>query len=196
MKTLFLNTLTKAINKVLSFDPESFEKLKTLHLKLIQLEITKPQISIFLELNEDGVRVFHPENTSESIKVDIIIQGSALDLMKLSRQEHVSLYESQVKIIGDMGLADAMRKIFGQLEIDWEGGLAEYTGDVAAYHIGQFARRGWAWLKSARENLHQDIKEYAQEEIRVLPTRLEMDKFANEVRDLRNGIERLEARFR
>jgi ubiquinone biosynthesis protein UbiJ len=196
MKNFFLNTLTTAFNKALSLDPENFEKLKTLNTKLIQLDITKPTVTLFLEFNEAGVRVLSRSALNENLVADIIIKGSALELIKLSRQSHFNLYESNIKITGDMGVADALRKIFSQLDIDWEGGLAEYTGDVAAHHLGQFARRGLAWLKSARANLHQDIKEYAQEEVRVLPTRLEMDRFTSEVAKLRDDTERLEARLK
>ena len=101
-----------------------------------------------------------------------------------------------VKIIGDMGLADEMRKIFSQLDLDWEGGLAEYTGDVVAHEIGKFVRGGLGFLKRTHENLQQTTKEYCQEEIRVLPTRDEMENFVSEVSKLRDDVERLEVRIK
>jgi ubiquinone biosynthesis protein UbiJ len=191
LKKKLLKTLTTAINKVLSLDPESADKLKKLDGKIIQFEISKPDFIIFLQFNNTGAHLLHKHTE----QVDITVKGTAANLIKLSQQAGLNLYDSNVKIIGDMGLADEIRKILSQLELDWEGGLAEYTGDEAAHHIGQIARSGLKWLKTARENLHQDIKEYAQEEIRVLPTRLEMDHFTTEVTRLRNDTERMEARI-
>jgi ubiquinone biosynthesis protein UbiJ len=180
------------INKILSLDPESYQKLKKLHHKTVQLELIGLPINIYFLFTKEGVRILNEHDA----KPDIVMRGTPSGFMKLRLQDTPNLYNSDVKIIGDMGLADELRKIFSQLDIDWEAGVANFTGDVAAHHIGQVVRHGLAFAKKAHDNLQQDLKEYYQEEIRWLPAREEMTQFAKQVSVLRDQVERLEARVK
>ncbi len=191
LKNIFLKTLSTALNKVLALDPDTFERLKQLAGKTLAIELTNLKLTLFLSLTEKGFKVADQNDQT----ADITITGTTLAFIKLRAQQSMNLYKSDVKITGDMGLADELRKIFSRLDIDWEGGLSQYTGETAAYHIGKAVRGGMQWLQRTHENLQQASKEYCQEEIRVLPTRVEMDHFTREVSRLRDDVERLSARL-
>ncbi len=191
IKKFFLNALSKALNKTLELDPEMFTRLKNLADKTIEIDLTNLDKKVFLLLTQTGFQVV--EQTDHI--PDIVMRGTTLGFMKLRAQKHVSLYNSEVKIMGDMGLAEEMKKIFSQLDLDWEAGLAEYTGDVAAHHLGKVIKGSLSWLKQTHDNLQETSKDYFQEEVKVLPTRDEMQRFASNVTRLRDDVERLVARF-
>lgn len=181
------NPIVKALNKTLSFDPTSFTRLKKLNNKILLLTILPIDISIRLKITSAGFE------TCDSGEADITITGKPSQFLKLTQTK--SLYESGVKIVGDMGLAEEIKNIFSQLDIDWEALIAEYTGDVPARQITQAGRAGFKWVKETHSNLTQDIVEYLQEEIRILPSKTEMELFTAQNQELRDAVARLEARI-
>ena len=82
------------------------------------------------------------------------------------------------------------------MDIDWEEQLSKLTGDVIAHQLGNGARRIGTLLKHGRRTLQQDIGEYLQEELRVLPSRIETENFSSDVTRLSIDADRLAARIR
>ncbi len=191
IKTIALSTLEKALNNAISLDPASLERLRELEGHIIKVELLKLDQHFFLFFTDDGFSL--RENCNG--EADIIIRGAPSALFKMGMSENKTLYGSDVKIIGDMGLGEALQNIFSQIDIDWEEGIAQYTGDVAAHHIGKTLRKTRDWTKQTHENMQQNWKEYLQEEINVLPRQEEVQQFCDEVSTLRNDVERLTTRM-
>lgn len=191
IKNLFFKSCEIAINSILALDSESRDKLSTLAGKCVQIELSDNGPTLFLLFTGNHVQVM----PTSLVTADIILRGSASAFVKLATQETLNLYQSGVNITGDMGLADELRKIFQRLDLDWEGGLANYTGDAVAHHLGNFARQSLVFTKQLRNNLRGDIKAYLQEEAHFLPVPEEMLTFTAEVTELRDDIDRLEARI-
>ena len=94
---------------------------------------------------------------------------------------------------GDTELGQQVKKLFDEMDIDWEGHLAHFTGDVVAHQIGSFVRKGMAFKKQFDESMRQNVTEYLQEELRIVPSRNELDDFFTEVDELSLSVERLQA---
>ena len=62
--------------------------------------------------------------------------------------------------------------------------------------MGNTARRAASALQDGRRTLERDIGEYLQEELRVLPTRIETENFSADVSRLGMDTDRLAARIR
>jgi ubiquinone biosynthesis protein UbiJ len=105
------------------------------------------------------------------------------------------LNHGALKIEGDVELANQLRSIFMQVEIDWEEVASKYVGDAAAHQLGLVANRFKDYGKRSVDNFRMDISEYLQEESRILPTKVEIDRFMNDVDDFDARIQRLEARM-
>ena len=54
-----------------------------------------------------------------------------------------SLFNDKIRISGDIELGQ-LKKLFDEMDIDWEGHLAHFTGDVVAHQIGSLVRKGIA----------------------------------------------------
>lgn len=59
--------------------------------------------------------------------------------------------------------------------------------------IGSFVRKGMAFKKKVDDSFHQNVTEYLQEELRVMPTKYELEDFFVEVDELSLSVERLQA---
>jgi len=101
-----------------------------------------------------------------------------------------------VTIEGDVETGQAFKAILDEMDIDWEEQLSRLTGDVMAHQLGNTARRAAGVLRDGRRTLERDIGEYLQEELRVLPTRIEAENFSADVSRLRMDTDRLAARIK
>jgi ubiquinone biosynthesis protein UbiJ len=82
-----------------------------------------------------------------------------------------------------------------QVDIDWEDIASQYVGDAVAYQIGLIVGRFKNYKSRSVNNFRLDVSEYLQEESRIVPTKVELDRFMNDVDDLDANVQRLEARM-
>ena len=82
------------------------------------------------------------------------------------------------------------------LDIDWEEQLSKLTGDIIAHQLGNAARHGRRAFRFGLDTLEKDSGEYLQEELRLLPTRIETENFSDEVSRISMDVDRLAARLK
>jgi ubiquinone biosynthesis protein UbiJ len=105
------------------------------------------------------------------------------------------VFEGRVRVEGDTALAQHFGTILADLDIDWEEQLSKLTGNIVAHEVGRVARTAAGYADRMRATLEQNLREYLQEEARVLPTRFEIREFLDAVDVLRDDVERLGARI-
>lgn len=190
--TPLLKPLEAAVNRILSLDPETPLRLKSLAGRSVRVEL--PEACLTLRACFDGqgisLRPFVPE---EQPPVDASVRlplAAAVSLLR-SRGEQAQ----GVEFRGDVAVVHALRRLAGGLEIDWEAQLARLTGDIVAHCVGLAARGLLGWLDHARQTFEANLGEYLTEETRQLPPAAEVATFLDEVDRLRQDADRLEARL-
>ena len=194
IKQYSLKVLQKAFNKAASLDDSMPSKLRALEGKLIQIRIMPLQVHFFIAFTA-GVIVLI-EDTPQC--PDTVIESSPLGLIRLSLlpvSKARSLFHDEVKLSGDTELGQQIKKLFDEMDIDWEGHLAHFTGDVVAYQIGSLVRRGREFKNKLSNSLSVNVTEYLQEELRSLPPKEELDDFYDDVDKLSEDTERLAAQL-
>ncbi|MGD8912357.1 MAG: SCP2 sterol-binding domain-containing protein [Candidatus Thiodiazotropha sp.] len=186
-------TLEALLNQAILLDPETPARLAPMHGKVIRLELLGMGTSLYLIPNPSGIQIL---NRFED-QADCTLRGSPLDLMRMrgTRESADQLFKGSVEIEGDSALAHQFGALLADLEIDWEEQLSRFSGDVAAHEIGKLARSAISWGRSVNKTTEQNLQEYLQEELRLLPARNEIASFLDEVDRLRDDTERLEARL-
>ncbi|MES9943522.1 MAG: SCP2 sterol-binding domain-containing protein [Candidatus Thiodiazotropha sp.] len=186
-------TLEALLNQAILLDPETPARLRPMHGKVIQLELLGMGASLYLIPDPNGIQIL---NEFEG-QADCRLRGTPIDLMRMrgTRESADQLFKGAVEIEGDTALAHQFGAILADLEIDWEEQLSRVTGDVAAHEIGNLVRTAFNWGRSVNRTTEQNLQEYLQEELRLLPARYEISSFLNEVDRLRDDTERLEARI-
>jgi ubiquinone biosynthesis protein UbiJ len=115
--------------------------------------------------------------------------------MGVSAKPMRSVFSGEVNIEGDIQTGKQFQDLFKQLDIDWEGLLAQYTGYSIAHRISGFFRAGQTWSKETVETFKLNTEEFLQEETRDLPAKAEIDGFFADVDRLRTDADRLECRI-
>jgi len=189
-----LTGLEAALNRYLHLDPEATARMAALQPRSIAIELTPLQLTLYVVPAENGVQLRSQLATAP----DTVLRGTPLGLAQLGlgSQGGKALFSGSVAIEGDVETGQAFKAILDEMDIDWEEQLSRLTGDVIAHQLGNTARRAAGVLGQARRTLERDIGEYLQEELRVLPTRIEAENFSADVSRLGMDTDRLAARIR
>jgi len=195
LKQASLYALEKAINQALKLDPAMPEKLKAFEGKVIQI-ILQPLNLSFYQCFLGGEIKLCAKYEGEP---NTVITSSPLGLIRLSLlppNKARSLFNDKIKIKGDVELGQALKKLFDEMDIDWEGHLAHFTGDVIAHQLSNFAQAGKQWGKHFKQSMQDNVTEFLQQEAQTLPCREEIEDFMADVDSLRLDVDRLEAKVK
>ena len=183
-----------ALNRYLAMDPDAAARLEPLNGRTIALELRGFELVICLQIEAGRITIL-PEPVTEP---DTTLHGTPLGYARLglANDSADTLFSGAVSITGDVETGQTFKAVLDELDIDWEEQLAGVTGDLVAHQLGNAARSAGKWLRQGRATLEQDLGEYLQEELRVVPTRIEIDNFIGDVDRLCMDLERIEARIR
>jgi ubiquinone biosynthesis protein UbiJ len=189
-----LEALERALNRLLALDPVARRRLAGLHGRVVRIDLRGPGIQLnFVPAHDGRLRLLG----NIEHEPDCILYGSPVDLIRAGDRSsgHAQLFAGHVQIAGDTEVAHRFSEALAGIDIDWEEQLSHLTGDITAHEIGRSlraaAREGRRIGQSARDNL----SEYLTEEARLLPHRFEVEDFLEDVDDLRDAVDRLEARI-
>lgn len=191
---LLARTLEQALDAYLARDPDAAARFASLEGRVLALELTGLDLVLFLSVESGRVRV---RARFEGMP-DAVLRGTPLALTRLALAAEPArdLAAGGVQLEGDTEVGDAFRRLFAEVEIDWEEELSRLIGDIPAHQVGNWTRALKAWGRRSLSSLRMDLTEYLQEESRALPTRIEVEHFLDQVDTLRSDVDRLEARIR
>lgn len=187
-----LPAIEKAFNYYLQLDPESEQRIADLAGKTIAIEFG--QFKFYWIVRK------HRIHLSEHYmgEADVTLRGSIFDFLKLSTagDDSAAVFSSGLQVTGDTEVAQQFKDLFAKLDIDWEEHLSHFTGDIFAHQVGNLVRAFCNWAKQSSEVLQQDLNEYLHEEIRLVPSREELQDFFAGVDKVRDDVERLELKIK
>ncbi|MDJ0834116.1 MAG: SCP2 sterol-binding domain-containing protein [Gammaproteobacteria bacterium] len=181
-------------NRLLGMDPNVLKHCGELQGHIIAIELTDLDQTIYCHPGSWGLRL---SLQTPAKPADATIKGRLMGLINLSlQQDKVSTsIQERVEISGNASVAQKFQKILTELDIDWEEQLSGFTGDVMAFRIMQGLRNTEQWVRDSFDSLSLSGREYLQEEARHLPTKVEFERFKQNVTDTRHDVDRLESRL-
>lgn len=187
---LLLAQLEALAQKVLEYSPATRLQLNKLAGQVAHIHLSAPKLDVFVQLETDSLRLTqHCE-----LPVAVHIEGSAPALVRQMLQPGQFRAGAGVSVEGDIALAQTLSQIARQLDFDWEELLAQHMGDIAAHQIGQTLRWGANFLGAfARKALH-DGRRFLVSEQPMLVEKPMFNRFSDDVHQLRQDYDRLEAR--
>lgn len=189
-----ISGLEAVINRYLRLDPAIGSRLASLSGRCIGIELRGIDVTLYVFPDEHGIQLRdHIEG-----EPDTVLRGTPLGMVRLGigGNTEKTLFSGDVLIEGDVETGQAFKAILDGLDIDWEEQLSRLTGDVVAHQLGNAARRGRRAFRLGLGTLEKDIGEYLQEELRVLPTRIETENFSADVTRISMDADRLGARLK
>lgn len=192
LKPLLISAFESALNHYLNLDEDVSLFLTPLAGKIIAVTILPFNETLYLCPTTQRIQIIdHYEGS-----VDTIMKGSltALGLMGLSATPARAFFSGKVTIEGDLSIGRKFQKLFEQLDIDLEERLSQYTGDVIAHKIGHFLQTTNRWQHDNIKSAQLNITEFLQDETQDLPPAPEVNILYQQIDQLKEDFERLEAR--
>lgn len=158
----------------------------------VAIRVRDSALAMYFVFNEDVVTLA----TDHDAEPDVVIRGSLLTLARmLNGGGESAIRGGDIELTGDAATAQRFQKLLEIARPDLEEELSRFIGDIAAHRLGEVARSVANWAREARSTMGGNIREYLQEESRNLPTRYEVERFADNVGVLRDDVERIAARL-
>lgn len=184
-----------AVNTALGYDPASQQQMASIT-DILALEISLPAlvpaqtVTLYCHGTEDGIRVM----TYCEQRVTTQLKGSLIPLLLLLKQP-VSLANTGVVLVGNVGLLQRWQTVLQQLDIDWEDAISLVLGDIAGPISAAAIRRAVLWSQQQQTEQQRLLTEYLSEELQLVPSQTELDNFSKAVGELSMDTERLNARL-
>jgi ubiquinone biosynthesis accessory factor UbiJ len=182
-------------NQLISLDDALLPQCCDLQGRCIAIEFTDLELTLFCHPGSWGIRL---SDQTPSREVDATISGRVFALVNLaSNDDKISTsIRERVNINGNAQVARTMQNILASIDIDWEEQLSHVTGDVLAVQISKQVLGLHQWAKQSFQSLSQSGSEYLREEVKMTPTQTEFEIFADELKTVREAVERNEIRIR
>ena len=180
-----------AVNQAIGLDETALTRLKPLNGKLIALNLDGLGIELYFSGSEQQLSVT-AEHDGEP---DTRISGSPTALLAMS-QPQWRTESSGVRIEGNAGAAQALEQLFKHIDPDYEALIVRYLGPVLGHQFAGFFRQTQAGSNRLMVQAGEQLAHYLREESGLLVTPDEAATFADQVDDLREAVDRLEARWR
>lgn len=180
------------LNKVLALDATALPRLAALQGRVIAVDCTAPALRLFLLPGADGLRLAgHWEAPA-----DCTLRAPAGRLLELAvrRDKSAVLHAPDVELDGHSACLLDLAAILQDLELDWEGTLAEWLGPLGAVALARPLQGAGQWSGDALASLRLNLADWLAEEARLLAGRQEAEARFAELDDLKLALDRLEAR--
>lgn len=194
LKKYSLKALQTAINHALRLDPDIAQKMRSLSGKVLHMVITPLNVEFYIQFGDRELALLDawdgPVNTT--------IHSNPLGLIRLSllpASKARSLFNDKIRLSGEVETGQQVKQLFDSLDIDWEGHLAHFTGDVVAWQFGSLMKQAQAFTRQLTNSMRMNTTEYLQEELRLVPGRQELEDFYADIDALTMQVERLQAKL-
>lgn len=145
--------------------------------------------SVRLRVARDGM--VQTSNTEAPANVTVRVKMSDLPLILQNRDRAFSY----VKIEGDAEFANAISQLSKALRWEAEHDLERFVGPIGARRLVGGARTVVAGVQTTHRKLAENMAEFLVEERAVLGSRHAAEEFGEDVRELRDDVERAAKRI-
>lgn len=200
-QALFTAALETAMNKLLSLDEDSAERLRQLAGKSLSVFITDTPVALRLVFADnvnvmaglgsfdDEVKILDKQSCCIQVSLDVLPQ------LKQSSRLTALIQEGKLTVEGELAVAQQVSSLFQALNIDWEDVVSQYTGDIMAHNLFTSANRVHQTMLGVIDNAKAGLGNALTEEKQIAAPALAVAHFCDQVSDLRDDAERAQARI-
>lgn len=189
--------LESALNHALSLDADTRAELNSLDGRALRVDFRGTGLAMRMVVDGERLRVGPAFEGDNQLRV-VTTPGSLLGMAaaRLRGDGNTSLPPGQVEIAGDAELARRLERLATRFEPDIDEAFTRVFGDVIGFQIARGFRRAFRIARDSASSLVRNGADYLVEESRDLIAKPEMEEFLDEIDELRERGDRLEARIK
>ena len=185
-----LEIINKALAKISKFDPQSQSLMMPIEGKSLTINITDIDSIVSLHIKENKLVATNDKSKN-------ILSGKLAYILELLFNKNMQELIMADKLNYDGSLKDLkdFYTFFGSLDIDLIYRISQFTTPTFANIISKPFKRAKKYLKNSRQETIIDIKDYLTEEKKILISQNEVNVFYHQVQELKQSVDRLEAKL-
>lgn len=200
MNTLSLSAISAiehAINLALKQDDPSQARLSKLAGQQVYLYVEDFHFILQVHILEDGI-MLHGLTSMDDVELDpradTLVQGPSSAFRKLLEGD--GFFDGDLRIQGNAQALMTLHKVMENFDLDWEGLLADYIGDLPASTLARLLRKQWSWGKETSTTLRLMLVQHLQSDSELLPSKIEYDALVDDLESFGTQLDRAEAKLR
>lgn len=211
--TLALGAFESVINEWIDLDAATRQGLNQLAGKMLRVVIDTPHLSVDVVFDLDRVRLSPTPVGMDDRPAQSLFEQRAFDLKHVPVRATTTLHvphlvalarlfgatpgtTGNLPVQGELAVLQQVQQVMAQAEPDISAKLAPWIGDSLAHQLAQLLSQGKHAMDQTRQRLFEHTEQQLKQENALLAPRWQAERFIDGVRDLRNDIERLQARMR
>ncbi|HWO99037.1 MAG TPA: SCP2 sterol-binding domain-containing protein [Methylococcus sp.] len=185
--------LEKVLSRYVTLGANGSELLRQIAGKTVTLNLAPPGVTIVFCFTPEGVQL----QREGGVASDLCISGSPLHLLEAAAgsENQKGLFEGSLDVQGDMETARKIQSLLASTRASGGARIVHDFGLSLARKLSAADQPVRRWGAEVRENLRQDVSEFLQEEIRIVPAKNEAEAQFAAINGLRDAVARLEARI-
>ena len=188
VKTTCLAALEKQINSLLRLDPVTLDRLSRHFGCVVEFHCLEPDFQCYAILLEHHVRL---SGVYEG-EPDVCFSGSMVSFSQLAGDRKTAFNNIHgLSVTGNDALIQALEHIHLDMELDWEKPVVDALGVISGHWLAQGIRFTGRQFNNLKEIAEQNVSEYVQEELQLIPTRIEIEGFRDDVESLKESVDKL-----
>jgi ubiquinone biosynthesis protein UbiJ len=213
LATLALSAFESVLNEWIDLDAATRQGFDQLAGKLLRVQMDAPHLSIDTMFDQGRIRLTPTPVGMDDYPASSMFEQRPYDAKQtatpatatLSVPHMVALARllgatpgttGNLPVQGDMALLQSIQQVMAQAEPDIAGKLSPWIGDTLAGQLGALLSQGKHALQRTSASLFSHAEDTLKEDSGLLAPRWQAERFIDGVRDLRNDVERLQARLR
>lgn len=210
LAVLALGTVETVVNQWIDLDAATRQQLNTLHGKLLRVVIDSPQLSVDVFFDHHKLRL-SPTVLGMPAQKTSIFEQRPYDPLYAPQQANTTLHvkhlielgklmsatageTGNIPLQGDMSLLQQLQRILAQTEPDLASRLSPWIGAVPAKQIGDVIQHSKQTIHRISSGLLAHGEDIISEDSQLFVARWQMQHFKQQVRTLRQDIERAQAK--
>lgn len=191
---MLLQLFELASNKTLEYDPQTQARLAKLQGKTMVLHLKSINQLLAITSRPEGLEF----SRSLPESVDVTLKATIGAMIKITRDgiEDAELEPGELEIIGDPIVGQRFGLVISELDVDWQGLIAEQIGDGPANAVTSAAVQAKAFAKASQSNFKDWLNDFIKNELDVVVDKQEVDEFLDDVDTLRADIDRLDVKVK
>jgi ubiquinone biosynthesis protein UbiJ len=188
----YRSVLEKVLSRCVALGANSSELLRGLAGKTVTLNLTPPGVTVVFCFTPEGVQLLRQGGVS-----DLRVSGSPLCLLEAAADDgnQEDLFGGSLDVQGDMETARKIQCLLASIHASGNALIAHYLGPSLARKLSATDQSVRRWGAEIRENLREDVSEFLQEEIRIVPAKNEAEAQFAAIDELHDAVARLEERI-
>lgn len=182
LSSLICASIETSLNKLLALDNTSAQRQTPLQGQTVGLEISELKQPLFFHFSPAQVEVL--SQFEGDVAVHLKLNFNTLIALKNDANIGDLIKSDQLVIEGDIKTLQYFADLLTKLDIDWQEHLSQYTGDVAAYRLGQGASKLSRTITNGLTKVQSKASDYFTHEARIMIGKLEFVHFSDQVDEL------------